>query len=257
MLAIHLAGEPLKHLGLAVAPDDSGDRNSSLRENSSSPLLDNTREANELFEPRADYDNSSSEMTRKIIPMLMSFVDLKDMPLIKGFSGAINMFDMSQAGRVGNKQENLSENLTENLTEQQKMFSELFSSKPFEKLFLAKEKEHGHTMALSGYVMLLGATVGSLFGLGKTNLANSFGGLVKNAGALVSNYSMYMHPNKNLVRASRFYFADALLDSVQRLIPKEETRRLSHLVMSLNNLASNFYTRSARDVNEANTLLYS
>lgn len=209
----------------------------------------------DLAKESFDNNRSLDFIAKTVEPLLLLFVDLQDIPLIKGWSGALNMFDFAQAGRVGNQQNSIIENLEENISTQKQILHEIFDPNS-EKILFKPSKEKGHTMILSAYMMLVGSAIGTFFGLGKRNLANKLGSLLKNAGALVSNYSMWIHPNKNLSKAGKIYSIDAVLDSVQRFLPKDKVRPLNHLVMAINNLASNFYTLSSRDVNEASTLLY-
>jgi hypothetical protein len=203
-------------------------------------------------------NNRAFDFIAKIIePLLLIVADLRDIPLIKGFSGALNMLDFSQAGKVGNQQQSLAENFLETIQAQKKILHQLLEPEAAKKyLFNNRNKEKGHTMALSGYIMLAGASLGTLFGFGKRNQANGLGRLIKNTGALVSNYSMWVHPAKNLSKAGKIYAADALLDSFQYLVKDSLVRPLSHMVMAINNLASHYYTQSSRNINEANTLLY-
>jgi hypothetical protein len=202
-------------------------------------------------------NNRSLDFIAKTLePILMMFVDLQDIPLIKGWSGALNMLDFAQAGRVGNQQNSIKENLQENIREQKRMFHEILNPTESQGVFKTPKDEKGHTMALSAYLMLSGSMLGTCFGLGKRNLANKYGSLLKNIGALVSNYSMWIHPNENLKKAGKIYSLDAVLDTIQRFMQEDKARPLNHLVMAINNIASNFYSLSSRNLNEASTLLY-
>lgn len=210
----------------------------------------------DLAKESLDNNRSLDFMAKIAETFLTALVDLEDIPLVKGVSGALNMFDYAQAGRVGNKQANLVKNFKANLQEQKRMLHDVIAPGGIKHLFQSRDKEKGHTIAFSGYIMLLGSLIGVPFGLGKRNAANKLGSVIKNAGALLSNFSMWNHPNSNLSKAGKIYSVDAVLDSLQRFMEKDKARPLNHLVMAVNQIASYFYGLSSRNLNEANTKLY-
>lgn len=100
-----------------------------------------------------------------------------------------------------------------------------------------EKKDIGHSVALSGYLMMIGGAIGYFFGIkNKESWMYKLGGLLRNIGGAVADITIFAHPDVEMTMSGMFLSVATVIDAVQRFLPRNQ--RLLNIV---NNIASATY----------------
>lgn len=184
---------------------------------------------------------------RILDPLLVPWMGLSDIHLARGMSAGLTQIDISQNKRV--KANPKSKTKLGNLIANFKAFKEMLTETldggfgKHRKIFVPKEKESGHTMALTGYLIMLGSFLGIAFGANQRNFMNKLGGLIRNLGGFIGDFTMIMHSEPDNQKSGFFYATNAVIDALQRFLPEEVAETINHLNMILNNIGTYYFGR--------------
>lgn len=118
-----------------------------------------------------------------------------------------------------------------------------------------KERDKGHTTALSGYVMVLGSLLGYIDKASK-GVMYKLGGTLRNIGGTIADLSIFGHPDPYFNAAAIFLSVNTFMDIVQRFIPSSMQWFItpwSNVSMAAYNVGAGIYlNRSDMKSNQAN-----
>lgn len=191
-------------------------------------------------------------IARLLDPLFVPWMKLEDIHLARGMSAGLTLIDFSQMRKVGDQAKTKSENFFANLKATVEMLEESFKSGlgAKRKIFVDPEHDQGHTMAVFGHTIMLGSMLGVLFGANKRNLMNKVGGVIRNLGGFLGDITMILHGDRAFRLSGIAYAANAIIDAVQRFLPKSIIDPINHFNMILNNIGTYYYGKISRRRNE-------
>ncbi|MDD9899137.1 MAG: hypothetical protein OXU45_09095, partial [Candidatus Melainabacteria bacterium] len=191
-------------------------------------------------------------IARALDPLFVPWMNLEDIHLARGMSAGVTLMDFSQNRIVGGRAMSKSDNFFKNIKAGIQILEEIFKGGLGDKrkIFVGTEKDQGHTMAIFGHTIFVGSMLGLIFGANKRNLMNKIGGLIRNIGGFAGDMTMVQHRDPDMKRAGIFYAINAVIDALQRFLPKEIIDPINHFNMILNNIGTYFYGKISQNRNE-------
>lgn len=195
-------------------------------------------------------------IARVLDPLFVPWMKLEDIHLARGMSAGMTLLDFTQNRLVGNAIMSKTDNFFKNIKAGTKILEEIVQGGlgKDRKIFVGTEKDQGHTMALFGHMIFVGSLLGVMFGANKRNVMNKIGGLIRNIGGFAGDMTMVQHKDPDMKRSGIFYAINAVIDALQRFLPKEIIDPINHFNMILNNIGTYFYGKISQNRNE-NTLV--
>ncbi len=116
------------------------------------------------------------------------------------------------------------------------------------------EKEEGHTAIFGGYFIGIGALIGVLFGRNARNIWNKVGGVIRNFGGILGDYSLLTHTDANMRRAGYFAGMASVIDMLQRFIPSDSilVNTINHYNLINNTIALKHYADRSENKSKGN-----
>jgi len=99
-----------------------------------------------------------------------------------------------------------------------------------------KERDKGHTDAVSGYLMILGSLLGYM-GKANKNILYKLGGTLRNLGGAVADVAIFGHPDPGYSVSALFLSINTFMDIVQRFIPQ----RMLNIILPWSNFSMSAY----------------
>lgn len=118
------------------------------------------------------------------------------------------------------------------------------------------DKDRGHTTVMSGWLIGLGAFIGVAFGRKSRNIWNKLGGVLRNVGGIIGDYTLVTHPDAKMRRAGYFAGFASIVDAVQRFLPDWIINSINHLNCINNALALHYYCKRSDDKNKNDVTAY-
>jgi len=122
-----------------------------------------------------------------------------------------------------------------------------------------KERDKGHTDAVSGYLMILGSLLGYM-GKANKNILYKLGGTLRNLGGAVADVAIFGHPDPGYSVSALFLSINTFMDIVQRFIPQKMLNIIlpwSNFSMSAYNIGVGLYLhRSSAKTDEGDKIQY-
>jgi len=122
-----------------------------------------------------------------------------------------------------------------------------------------KERDKGHTDAVSGYLMILGSVLGYM-GKANKNILYKLGGTLRNLGGAVADVAIFGHPDPGYSISALFLSINTFMDIVQRFIPQKMLNIIlpwSNFSMSAYNIGVGLYLhRSSAKSDEGDKIQY-
>lgn len=215
--------------------------------------------------------------------MALPFVKLEDLTLATGLSTFFSQTDLGLEQKIGAKKKAKYESMWANakewfgtwftlskeillkgfagadrnlfpdfawsqITELPKKFLEDFRTEG--KIGVPGEKERGHTAVFGAYFIGFGALIGVLFGRKSRNLWNKIGGVIRNFGGILGDYSLVTHTDPNMRRGGYFFGMATVVDAIQRFLPGWMINTINHLNLINNMIAADYYSNRTQKRNE-------
>ena len=184
-------------------------------------------------------DNRVLDGISKILdPLMSNFSSIENMNLTKGIAGCISILDLAQEKYADEDSGKLS-NLRSNFSTTIKMCKDIYNSKFFSKdrkVFISPDKEKGHSFAVAGHLTLLS----SIIGLTVPSL-NKFMNFFRNIGGMIVNSVGMYHPDNHKKMSGSIFNIYAVLDMVQKFMPKDHAHIINNINMALYNMGIYFY----------------
>ncbi len=118
------------------------------------------------------------------------------------------------------------------------------------------EKEKGHTAVFGAYMIGGGALIGVLFGRKARNIWNKLGGLIRNIGGILGDYTLVTHPDPNVRKGGYFFGMATIIDVVQRFMPDWVINTINHVNCINNIIASDYYALRTQKRTEGDIAQY-
>lgn len=191
-------------------------------------------------------------IARALDPLFVPWMKLEDIHLARGMSAGMTLLDFTQNHLVGDGIMTKADNFFKNIKAGTKILEEMVQGGLGEnrKIFVSTEQDQGHTMALFGHTIFVGSLLGVIFGANKRNFMNKVGGLIRNVGGFAGDMTMVQHKDPDMQKAGIFYAINAVIDGLQRFLPKEIIDPINHFNMILNNIGTYFYGKISQNRNE-------
>lgn len=189
-------------------------------------------------------------VARILDPIAVPWMNLEDIHLARGLSAGMTQIDNSQVDLVKKYQKG--EGLMANLNAHVKAFGHMLKEnltggfRQHFDVFFGGKKDKGHSMALSGYLITTGSLIGVLFGANKRNIWNKVGGVLRNVGGFFGDFTMMKYPEINNKISGAFYSVNAVIDALQRFLPKDIIDTVNHFNMILNNIGTYYFGQISR-----------
>lgn len=204
-------------------------------------------------------------VARTIGIVALPFVRLEDVTLATGLTACFGQADLGLEGKLGKskKYESKFENfrlwvnallkMTEEFIfagfgKNRKVFPDLSFQRLkdiFEQVYhdfrgvdkqvVQDSTDQGHTVTAASYLTGFGALIGMLFGSRSRNIYNKIGGVIRNLGGFVGDYTLLTHPDSNMRKAGIFTGLASVIDIIQRFLPEKYLNTINRL-NALNNL---------------------
>lgn len=193
---------------------------------------------------------------RLLDPVFVLPSKLQDMFLRRGPSTSFTMFHEAQKERV-KPGLNRIDNIKANFTAFKDVFVEIVKGgipgiNKKSHLFKATQKGKEHTMALSGYMMLLGSLPGIIFGSGKRNAVNKASTIIRNTGGIVSDIGLLLDKRPTAKITAFLYVTNAIVDILQKFMDERLAKVVNHFNMILSNAAVYFYGKLTQEETDEN-----
>ncbi|NQY79077.1 MAG: hypothetical protein HRT47_02075 [Candidatus Caenarcaniphilales bacterium] len=171
-------------------------------------------------------------------PLISNFSSVGNMNLSKGISGGLQILDFSQA-KHGDQCPDFMKNLANSFKLTKTMAKEIYSKDSLtenRKIFVAPEKEEGHSLALSGHGVLASSILGLMF-----KPLNKSMNFIRNASAMLSNTIAMQHPDSQKNISGLLFNSYSVLDTVQKFLSKPKADFLNQVNMAIYNIAIFLY----------------
>lgn len=192
---------------------------------------------------------------------VLPFASLDNIHLFRGWSAALAYILMGQRDKDVRTDTKVN-NFTDHMKVLKNMsFKTLFSFDGWKNLgkILTKQKpDDGSLISFSGYVILVGTFLGTVFGGNARNIWNKVGGTIRNIGSVLSDIAAMLVGDRSAFMSGVWYIANAALDFVQRLLDTNTLEQqktvdaLNHFSLICNNIATWYLADTSTRMNEGN-----
>lgn len=206
----------------------------------------------------------------------LPMVSLRDLTMATGLSTAFSQTDLGLEEKLGAKSNRIYTSMWENASEWfgtwWRMTKEMFSTtlfganrkvfpdfawsqitdipRRFIEDFTSKipkkgrpgEKEEGHSAIFGAYFIGIGALIGVLFGRKERNIWNKLGGLIRNFGGILGDYTLFTHTDVNMRKTGYFTAVASIVDVIQRFLPDWMINTINHLNLINNMIGLSYYS---------------
>ncbi len=120
-----------------------------------------------------------------------------------------------------------------------------------------ENKDQGHTLVFAGTLTFLGSFLGVLFARKSRDLANKIFGSIRSLGGIIADYTLLMHPDKNMKKAGVVTTLGTVIDSIQRFLPEKYINTINHLNLISSTIGSQIISNRSHEKNADNVIVYS
>ena len=96
-----------------------------------------------------------------------------------------------------------------------------------------------------------------MLGRQSRDLANKIFGTIRSIGGIIADYTLLMHPDKNMKKAGVVTTLGTVVDSVQRFLPDKYINTINHLNLINSTLGSQIISNRSHEKNANNVTVYS
>lgn len=143
-----------------------------------------------------------------------------------------------------------------NLSQIKKMFTNSLKIIAGDEPEEIENKDQGHTLVFAGTLTFLGSFLGLMFARKSRDLANKVFGSIRSLGAIIADYTLLMHPDKNMNKAGLVTTLVTLVDGIQRFLPEKYINTANHLNLINSTFSSQIISNRSHEKNANNITVY-